>query len=71
LKSSPSAYVVDQNHLEIGRARLNIADELLQGRSAIEAQTTLARIGVRAHHLDAAALGVLADLSRWFSVKYC
>lgn len=58
----PSAHIVDEDDLEIGRARLHVGDQLLECLPPVDAQSALALVGVGAGDLDVAPGGVLADL---------
>ena len=71
LKAAPAADVVDQDRVEVRLAGLDIAQQPLQGFTAINAQTTLALIGVGANDLDASLGAYSRILSAWFSVEYC
>ena len=62
LKPAPAAYVIDEDDLEVGRPRFDILDQLLQRQPAINAQTTLALIGIGPDDFDAAPGGVFPNL---------
>ncbi|KRH79071.1 hypothetical protein FERRO_01320 [Ferrovum sp. JA12] len=62
LKPAPAADVVDQDQVEIGVARFDIGNQLLQGGAATDGQAAFAVVGIGAHDLDAPLVGVLTDL---------
>jgi len=62
LEATPAAHVVDENDLEIGRARLHVGDQLLECLPPVDAQSALALVGVGADDFDVAPGDVLADL---------
>lgn len=63
--------MVDEDDLEIGLARLDVFDQLLQSLAAIDAQAALAFVGVGADDLDVAPVAYSWILSARFSVEYC
>ena len=61
LKSPPATDVIHKDRLEVGVARLNIIEQSLQRVTAFEAKSALSLVGVSAHDLIAARLGVRAN----------
>src|SRR5690606_38420685 len=61
LEAAPAADVIDQHQGEIGRAGLNILDQLPERIAALDLEPALASIGIGAHDLDPARLGIVPD----------
>src|SRR6202030_3855398 len=61
LKSTPSAYIVDQDGREIDFVALNIINQLLQRIAPTEAQSTLSLVGVGSNNFQAPSGCVLPD----------
>jgi len=62
LKPAPATDVIDQHQGEIRHTRFDIGNQLLQGCPPAEGQATFTLVGIGAHDLDVAPLGVLQNL---------
>jgi len=64
LESSPAADVVDENCLEFDATLLHIVEQPLERFASLDAQATLAFVGVRANDFISPGAGVLSDCGR-------
>ena len=62
LEAPPPTDVVDEDDLEVGRARFHVLDQALQRLSAIDPKPALAFVGIRPDDFDAALRRVFLDL---------
>src|SRR3546814_6968686 len=63
LEAAPAAHVIDQDDGKVRRAALDVLNQLLEGVAAIETQPAATLVGIAAHDLDAAPLGILPHRS--------
>ena len=71
LEAAPAADVVDQHHLEVGAAALDVGDQPLQLVAALQPQPALALVGIAANDHRPCRSAYSRIFSAWFSVEYC
>ena len=62
LEAPPAADVIDEDGLEIGRARFDVGEETLQSIASADAEATLTFVSVGADDLEAGSDGIFQYL---------